>query len=255
MGGGAITAAIVAVSISFFDMLPAVRPNLARPVAVGFSRSSPDGLFWTWSVLRGKGCIAVNAGIYRDAEHPDRERGRTGSVIQLLAPPTWSYVSEHPLPPSLDFPKGVILSVSDSAFGWPWLCLTHRVELLELQPISSAQVKLETTAGLAANSGELQQVPRVTRGACWPTPLSTEVNWHTGYVPSHILWPGFLLNTLFWSCVIASPFWLRRGFVAWKAAHRRRGGRCPACGYARAGLAADKACPECGAGSIVSNAA
>jgi hypothetical protein len=65
-------------------------------------------------------------------------------------------------------------------------------------------------------------------------------------LPTHILWPGFLLNTLFWSAVIASPFWLRRGFVAWRSARRRRAGLCPLCGYARGGINPQHPCPECG---------
>lgn len=58
------------------------------------------------------------------------------------------------------------------------------------------------------------------------------------------LWPGFLLNTLFYALLL---------FIAWKVpgtlrrAVRRRRGRCERCGYDRGGLDPHAACPECGA--------
>jgi hypothetical protein len=92
----------------------------------------------------------------------------------------------------------------------------------------------------------LVRVGRPLYGVYRSTSLDSFGNGHSGFWPTRILWPGFLLNTLFWSCVIASPFWLRRGFVAWRSARRRRAGRCPICGYARGGINPQHPCPECG---------
>jgi hypothetical protein len=53
----------------------------------------------------------------------------------------------------------------------------------------------------------------------------------------------FIANTLFYAAVPLGG-WLVIGPVRrWR---RRRAGRCPACGYDRAGLAAGAVCPECG---------
>jgi hypothetical protein len=61
-------------------------------------------------------------------------------------------------------------------------------------------------------------------------------------LPLAIIWPGFVVNTLFYATVlwllIPGPFVLRRMI-------RRRRRRCPKCGYdLRGQLGAG--CPECG---------
>ncbi|MDY7107705.1 MAG: hypothetical protein SYC29_03620 [Planctomycetota bacterium] len=68
-------------------------------------------------------------------------------------------------------------------------------------------------------------------------------------VPLAVIWPGFVVNTLFYAAVlwllIPGPFVLRRMI-------RRKHGRCPKCGYdlrgqpPEVGAAPGKACPECG---------
>lgn len=59
------------------------------------------------------------------------------------------------------------------------------------------------------------------------------------------LWPGFLINTLFYALLLFGA-WRVPGVV--RRTLRRRRGRCIACGYDRDGLDPDAACPECGAG-------
>lgn len=63
-------------------------------------------------------------------------------------------------------------------------------------------------------------------------------------LPLRPIWPGLLINTLFYAliagCLWPVPFGLRRVL-------RRRRNLCIRCGYARAGIAPDAACPECGA--------
>jgi hypothetical protein len=244
-GAGASVTAIVAMAFSLLDMTSFVRPNLGTPIAVGFSDLSTQGRFWIWSRVVGRGCESVVAGIYPQTDFDQRSKGVAPEIV-ASQPPSWSFVSEHVVPPIVEDATDVLFSVSDTAFGAPFRCLSYRLEALKRTPIPESQKQLEQSVGLTPDSSGLQIVPAITKGAWWPSVLSMEWNWHTGYVPTHILWPGFLLNTLFWSVVIASPFWLRRGFVAWRSARRRRAGLCPLCGYARGGINPQHPCPECG---------
>lgn len=63
-------------------------------------------------------------------------------------------------------------------------------------------------------------------------------------LPLLVYWPGFVFDVCVWSAawwgvLVLGP--------AVRARRRRARGRCVTCGYARAGLAADAPCPECGA--------
>ena len=75
------------------------------------------------------------------------------------------------------------------------------------------------------------------------------IRWTSGsrdwVLPYRPLWTGLLANTALYAAAW-TPLVLLPGAVArWR---RARQGRCMRCGYARAGLKADAACPECGAG-------
>jgi hypothetical protein len=62
-------------------------------------------------------------------------------------------------------------------------------------------------------------------------------------VPTRVLPLGFALNTLFYAAVVLGMV----ECVAFARRRVRRGkGRCPSCGYDRAGLAEGSVCPECG---------
>ncbi|HYE63620.1 MAG TPA: hypothetical protein VD997_16635 [Phycisphaerales bacterium] len=61
-------------------------------------------------------------------------------------------------------------------------------------------------------------------------------------LPIQVLPLGFVTNTLLTSAVLFLTFTSRGVVRGWG----RRPGHCPVCGYDRAGLASDAACPECG---------
>jgi hypothetical protein len=62
-------------------------------------------------------------------------------------------------------------------------------------------------------------------------------------LPYAILPLGFALNTLLAAVVFLG---LVQGFAFARRRVRRANGRCPSCGYDRAGITMDVACPECG---------
>jgi hypothetical protein len=62
-------------------------------------------------------------------------------------------------------------------------------------------------------------------------------------LPLEPIWPGFAINAVAWGMAL---FVVMRGGALARGAIRRRRGRCPMCGYDRAGLGVGAACPECG---------
>jgi hypothetical protein len=64
-----------------------------------------------------------------------------------------------------------------------------------------------------------------------------------GYLPIAPIWSGLAIDTLFYGTIAWVPLFLPGTLRRWR---RRRTGRCIKCGYDRAGLAPNAACPECG---------
>lgn len=66
-----------------------------------------------------------------------------------------------------------------------------------------------------------------------------------GVLPYSPLYPGFVLNTVFYAAVLWA---ISLGRAALLRTLRRRANRCPNCGYNLKGLPADTSpkCPECG---------
>ena len=80
----------------------------------------------------------------------------------------------------------------------------------------------------------------------WPEhggTTSTAIHYGDEVLPMIPIWPGFVINTIFYAVVLGlltlGPFTARRMI-------RRKRGRCIKCGY-DLGHADHRACPECGA--------
>lgn len=212
-----------------------------------FLGESGSGFGWQSMTEVLPGVTRVHSRILPAIQLEDWRRKGIPERVPVHPPPSWATASKFTNPPSIPLIPidKVDPFVVDEAVGWPFRSLAYSLKyfraLDESEPTPdplppgtrSGRVLIIPVAASALRADALQ--------AWFP---------HRGYLPTRILWPGFLVNTLFWSAVIASPFWLRRGFVAWRCFRRRRAGRCSACGYARAGLAADKPCPECGSRTI-----
>ena len=81
----------------------------------------------------------------------------------------------------------------------------------------------------------------------WVESLDLSGKLGTAYLPTSPLLPGVLISWGFWSVVAGSVLACPMAVRAARAAHRRRHGRCSACGYDLRGLAGG-ACPVCGGG-------
>ena len=68
-------------------------------------------------------------------------------------------------------------------------------------------------------------------------------NVHARALPVRPIWAGLAVNSMFYGLIV---FGIWTGGVRVVRNTRRRQGRCTGCGYDRAGLAAEAACPECG---------
>ena len=75
------------------------------------------------------------------------------------------------------------------------------------------------------------------------TPRGQWIIPHLAELPLIPLFPGFLLNTLFYTLI---TFALYKLPGALRHSKRRRAGNCPNCNYPRTGLNLQAPCPECG---------
>lgn len=130
-------------------------------------------------------------------------------------PPTWGTFDQA------DPPKEPNMIGSDTAFGWPALCLWYQI---------GGTSVANTLTNEDLRFGWLAHGSLSSRGRDFIA------------LPYNPLWPGLILNTLvyaaIWMVLLIAPSALRRS-------HRRRCGRCIRCGYDLKGNL-DSGCSECG---------
>jgi len=110
--------------------------------------------------------------------------------------------------------------------GWPMRCL---------EAIDFVEIKRDLT--WTRTVGPMGIELPLHSSAPWPGQAGA-------VLPLGPIWLGLLANTLFYAYLIALPVLSIR---AVRVVRRRRRGACESCGYSRAGLAPEAACPECGA--------
>ncbi len=140
--------------------------------------------------------------------------------------------------------------------GWPFAAIeagAHYAQIVERHPphptmhVSYYGYKrveeVHTPPKFALSSGlELWAAPRppIATAPAFPIEYAVTDRFALPLLP---LWPGFLLNTLFYTLLLFGA-WRLPGVL--RRAVRRRRGRCIRCGYDRDGLDPGTACPECG---------
>jgi hypothetical protein len=111
------------------------------------------------------------------------------------------------------------------ATGWPMRALSCRVEW-ERQ-VRSSDIIYRVEGGV--------QLPR-------------DAKFNPRALPLTPVWPGFVVD----AGAYGGAWWgVLAAVAAICGAWRTARGRCPRCGYSRAGLDAPAACPECGAGASI----
>ncbi len=125
-----------------------------------------------------------------------------------------------------------ISCIEHQAAGWPALAVRCDYEVVLRQDSQTSELELVSTKSGVVMSPD--------RWGCIPMTQEWSDNIRTiGFVP---VWPGFMINTLFYLCVWLvlnfNPLLIRR-LWRWKR------GRCLGCGYELRLLTASE-CPECG---------
>lgn len=235
-----ILGAATAVAVGMVLAAGARGLNTAPSMAACFRRSVRDGSATDWTLcdrssaralaaepagraaladLTGRLHAGVVDGLIRRSTHMSVERFESRAARVDLA--DWW----------INRPDGLqTLRIARVSAGWPLPCLTGWHENEGAGPFVPRD---ERAVGLIAAPAWLATTPR-------PPALESRL-------PTLPLWTGIIVDTLVmavaWTAVLLAFGAFKRGVLGvWRRFRRR----CPACGYARAGLTAGAACPECG---------
>jgi len=219
--GGAITTVAVAWGFTWsLDMQPV--PTQYGTTASPFTHDSGVQLNEWLNVMRWDSVGSLRLYISGMRETPSM---RTEVTYRKPRPAAESVLPDwvDALPPIWCFDStGLQSDYASQVFradGWPWLAMMGRAHVVS-GPSSAAVWEF-------VNAYELDS-PARSRGP--------------RLLPRLPIWPGFLIDTLFYGAIWFAVFF---GFASAKRAIRRKRGRCPRCGYdLRGNLSAG--CPECG---------
>jgi hypothetical protein len=162
---------------------------------------------------------------------PSGHRGRSTHVTSIFLETWGTYSRASPtreVPPRVD--------VVGTLPGWAEVT-GHELPLEVPYSLAAGIIEPAFTMRISIYNGSTTS-DRVASGGWMLSAAGEPV-----YLPFRILPLGFTLNTLLAAGVLLG---LSEGFAFARRRVRRAKGRCPACGYDRAGITMDVACPECG---------
>lgn len=178
---------------------------------------------WRYAIAAGPGATVVESTLARESVGPV---GPPSVVSSADPAPRWSLPRRYS-PASL--PSEIRERLTDGevldeyAVGWP------------LPALRGSGTRRHATAPVAAVEG-------VSLAA-----LGRNRMQDICVLPVTPLWPGFVVNALFYTAGLAAIFASARAAAMLRRRRRSRRGLCPACGYNLTGLAQGSRCPECGA--------
>ncbi len=174
-------------------------------LSLGGGRHPGDGQYWACVASKRFGSVMLRAAAFPAVSN---------TPFPVASVPHWSRL-RGPLQRAPDQPSHNWLE--EHATGWPMLAMVYRAERF------------------AGGSLEFSSAIEISDGG-----ILGSGNW----LPTEVIWPGFLVNTLFYGGIlwltIRGPSVLR-AFLRYRA--RLRAGKCPTCGYP---WGQSPVCTECG---------
>ena len=143
------------------------------------------------------------------------------------------------------------LMADQGRLAFEWAVFREPMVVTVGSPLTGME-RLHWSTDVAAEGG-VSRYLRSPRGD-WQRALGwVGAGWRDRHQTYAVSGPGFnhhvrqLIVPLWLFAVLAAVPWLVDGWRGCRAWRRRRGGRCPGCGYDRRGTSDGAACPECGA--------
>lgn len=225
LAGGAVVNVAVAWGLAFRGT-PETASDSSRP----YFNSEPEFPFWSMELAEGPGWARAfwfgDTGIFANGPGGGwaLALGLRPRERREIRPPHWSRMDWQTPPRANQWPS---LRVDD-ARGWPALSLASHVRMEVVVSPTQPIATITTSRAWIVDDTQLQQ-------------FVLDAEWTTVIVPFRPVFPGFIINTLFYGLFLwllfAAPFAARRLL-------RRSRGQCRKCAYP---IGVSRVCTECGA--------